>query len=213
MCGAVLVALTSTWIGMGCCRGKTNTTNSVHVDELVPCILDSERAQRSRQHERGTSAERRYKRSHRRSPTSGRRRHGGHRHGGHTHRHHHPAVAASAAAADHSRRSSYSSQVSACVLPRCRLSFPPLLAALHPSNHPPPPLLAGTVPTATASTAGNNHLSPSCQVVMPSLDARFRFEHFVDREFLTTPLVALGRRRCENGCSASAAQHLTNMRL
>ncbi|PSN57042.1 hypothetical protein C0J52_01708 [Blattella germanica] len=52
----------------------------------------NERAQRSRQHERGTSAERRYKRSHRRSPTSSNHRrqhrhrhHGGH--GGHSHRH------------------------------------------------------------------------------------------------------------------------------
>ncbi|XP_046674820.1 RNA-binding protein 25-like [Homalodisca vitripennis] len=35
------------------------------------CVCCSnERAQRSRMHERGTSAERRYKRSHRRSPTS-----------------------------------------------------------------------------------------------------------------------------------------------
>ncbi|KAF6214111.1 hypothetical protein GE061_011842 [Apolygus lucorum] len=39
---------------------------------------DTERAERSRVHERGTSAERRYKRSHRRSPTS-RRRHRHHR--------------------------------------------------------------------------------------------------------------------------------------
>lgn len=71
----------------------------------------SERAQRSRQHERGTSAERRYKRSHRRSPTSSNHRrqhrhrhHGGHG-GGHTHRGHRDL-------AEHSRRSYSSSQVS-----------------------------------------------------------------------------------------------------
>ncbi|XP_069700159.1 dual specificity protein kinase CLK2 isoform X4 [Periplaneta americana] len=71
----------------------------------------SERAQRSRQHERGTSAERRYKRSHRRSPTSSNHRrqhrhrhHGGHG-GGHSHRGHRDL-------AEHSRRSYSSSQVS-----------------------------------------------------------------------------------------------------
>lgn len=71
----------------------------------------SERAQRSRQHERGTSAERRYKRSHRRSPTSSNHRrqhrhrhHGGHG-SGHTHRGHRDL-------AEHSRRSYSSSQVS-----------------------------------------------------------------------------------------------------
>ncbi|XP_068081761.1 dual specificity protein kinase CLK2 isoform X4 [Anabrus simplex] len=68
----------------------------------------SERAQRSRQHERGTSAERRYKRSHRRSPTSSnhrrhhRRHHGGH--GGHSRRHREVL--------EHSRRSYTSSQSS-----------------------------------------------------------------------------------------------------
>ncbi|XP_069700164.1 dual specificity protein kinase CLK2 isoform X9 [Periplaneta americana] len=73
--------------------------------------FSSERAQRSRQHERGTSAERRYKRSHRRSPTSSNHRrqhrhrhHGGHG-GGHSHRGHRDL-------AEHSRRSYSSSQVS-----------------------------------------------------------------------------------------------------
>ncbi|XP_046397875.1 dual specificity protein kinase CLK2 isoform X5 [Ischnura elegans] len=47
----------------------------------------SERAQRSRQHERGSSAERRYKRSHRRSPSSAASHHHHHGHHGH-HRHH-----------------------------------------------------------------------------------------------------------------------------
>ncbi|KAL1123183.1 hypothetical protein AAG570_002270 [Ranatra chinensis] len=42
------------------------------------CGIGTERAERSRLHERGTSAERRYKRSHRRSPTS--RHHHHHRH-------------------------------------------------------------------------------------------------------------------------------------
>ncbi|KAK7864966.1 hypothetical protein R5R35_004947 [Gryllus longicercus] len=64
----------------------------------------SERAQRSRQHERGTSAERRYKRSHRRSPTSTHRRRHHHRHHGHAHRHRDGP--------DHSRRSYSSSQSS-----------------------------------------------------------------------------------------------------
>ncbi|XP_063243452.1 serine/threonine-protein kinase Doa isoform X6 [Bacillus rossius redtenbacheri] len=63
----------------------------------------SERAQRSRQHERGTSAERRYKRSHRRSPTSNTYRR-------HRHRHH-GAAAHSRRHGEHSRRS-YSSQSS-----------------------------------------------------------------------------------------------------
>ncbi|XP_071450891.1 dual specificity protein kinase CLK2 isoform X4 [Hetaerina americana] len=51
----------------------------------------SERAQRSRQHERGSSAERRYKRSHRRSPSSGSHHHGHHHghHRGHHGRGHH----------------------------------------------------------------------------------------------------------------------------
>ncbi|XP_023726095.1 dual specificity protein kinase CLK2 isoform X5 [Cryptotermes secundus] len=73
--------------------------------------FSSERAQRSRQHERGTSAERRYKRSHRRSPTSSNHRrqhrhrhHGGHG-SGHTHRGHRDL-------AEHSRRSYSSSQSS-----------------------------------------------------------------------------------------------------
>ncbi|PNF14439.1 hypothetical protein B7P43_G01687 [Cryptotermes secundus] len=73
--------------------------------------ISSERAQRSRQHERGTSAERRYKRSHRRSPTSSNHRrqhrhrhHGGHG-SGHTHRGHRDL-------AEHSRRSYSSSQSS-----------------------------------------------------------------------------------------------------
>ncbi|XP_021939745.1 dual specificity protein kinase CLK2 isoform X4 [Zootermopsis nevadensis] len=73
--------------------------------------FSSERAQRSRQHERGTSAERRYKRSHRRSPTSSnhrrqhRHRHRGGHGGGHTHRGHRDL-------AEHSRRSYSSSQSS-----------------------------------------------------------------------------------------------------
>ena len=77
---------------------------------MVVDLYSSERAQRSRQHERGTSAERRYKRSHRRSPTSSNHRrqhrhrhHGGH--GGHSHRHRDLA--------ERSRRSYSSSQVSA----------------------------------------------------------------------------------------------------
>lgn len=78
---------------------------------LYHWYFSSERAQRSRQHERGTSAERRYKRSHRRSPTSSNHRrqhrhrhHGGHG-SGHTHRGHRDL-------AEHSRRSYSSSQVS-----------------------------------------------------------------------------------------------------
>ncbi|CAG2058049.1 unnamed protein product [Timema podura] len=207
MCGAVLVALTSTWTGMGCCRCKANTAKSVHADEIVPCTLDSERAQRSRQHERGTSAERRYKRSHRRSPTSGRRRHGGHRHGGHTHRHHHQAVAASAAAADHSRRSSYSSQ-GLCPLPQPR---PPAITICSSSN-----VIRAVEITRlpslffTPTLYSSNNKMPEDEwrmgwLIVPhgrgeegrsyfwKRDSFYfgRFEHFVCREFLTAPLVAL----------------------
>ncbi|XP_063243450.1 dual specificity protein kinase CLK2 isoform X4 [Bacillus rossius redtenbacheri] len=76
------------------------------LDSLLTASPDhhsSERAQRSRQHERGTSAERRYKRSHRRSPTSNTYRR-------HRHRHH-GAAAHSRRHGEHSRRS-YSSQSS-----------------------------------------------------------------------------------------------------
>lgn len=58
--------------------------NNVTVHDYWLCFVfvhSSERAQRSRQHERGTSAERRYKRSNRRSPTSG--------YHSYHHRHHH----------------------------------------------------------------------------------------------------------------------------
>nr|XP_014287022.1 serine/threonine-protein kinase Doa isoform X6 [Halyomorpha halys] len=55
-------------------RGEESPT----VDRKRCAFLSNERLERSRLHERGTSAERRYKRSHRRSPTS-RRRHRRHR--------------------------------------------------------------------------------------------------------------------------------------
>ncbi|KAL3278105.1 hypothetical protein HHI36_013451 [Cryptolaemus montrouzieri] len=61
-------------------------------------IIDSQRAHRSRQYERGSSAERRYKRSHRRSPTSKKR-----------HRHRYEK---SSSRKNHSRRSRTSEQVS-----------------------------------------------------------------------------------------------------
>lgn len=61
-------------------------------------IYSSERAHRSRQYDRGTSAERRYKRSHRRSPTSKKR-----------HRHRHDR---SVSRRKHSRRSYSTDQVS-----------------------------------------------------------------------------------------------------
>lgn len=62
---------------------------------LTPSFFSTERNQRSKYHERGTSAERRYKRSNRRSPTSGVHRRHHYRHHSHHrrprehHRHRH----------------------------------------------------------------------------------------------------------------------------
>lgn len=90
------------------------------------CIFffSSERAQRSRQHDRGTSAEKRYKRSHRRSPTSNRR---------HRHRHHDRSSSRGRRHRDeHCRRSYSSAQV------RIHYRHIPILYThlFHPSLHP-----------------------------------------------------------------------------
>lgn len=69
----------------------------------------NERAQRSRVHERGTSAEKRYKRSHRRSPTSN---HSSHHRRHHKHRTHHTSHKERRRETEHSRRSYSSSQSS-----------------------------------------------------------------------------------------------------
>nr|CAD7595543.1 unnamed protein product [Timema genevievae] len=175
MCGAVLVALTSTWTGMGCCRCKANTAKSVHADEIVPYTLDARVSTREAlARSVDTSA-----------ATVGRRRPGG------------GATGDTVMAGTHTVITTRPSR---------RAPPPPTTPAAHPT--PARTRLPSLFFTPTLYSSNNKMPEDEWRMgwlIVPhgrgeegrsyfwKRDSFYfgRFEHFVCREFLTAPLVAL----------------------